>query len=53
VCAAYVEHARRRSDDARLTFEVGDARALPFPDGHFDHSLAMLALQFVLRRHWL
>jgi SAM-dependent methyltransferase len=49
VCAAYVEHARRRSDDARLTFQVGDARALPFPDGHFDHSLAMLALQFVPR----
>jgi ubiquinone/menaquinone biosynthesis C-methylase UbiE len=49
VCAAYVEHARRRSDDARLTFQVGDARALPFPDGHFDHTLAMLALQFVPR----
>jgi ubiquinone/menaquinone biosynthesis C-methylase UbiE len=47
VCAAYVEHARRRSDDARLTFQVGDARALAFPDGHFDHTLAMLALQFV------
>lgn len=47
VCPAYVEYARRRGDDARLTFEVGDARALPFPDGHFDHALAMLALQFV------
>lgn len=49
VCPAYVEYARRRSGDARLSFQVGDARALPFPDGHFDHALAMLALQFVPR----
>jgi ubiquinone/menaquinone biosynthesis C-methylase UbiE len=47
VCAAYVEYARRRSDDARLTFQIGDARALPFSEEHFDHALAMLALQFV------
>lgn len=47
VSPAYVEYARRRSDDARLTFQTGDARALPFSDGHFDHALAMLALQFV------
>jgi SAM-dependent methyltransferase len=49
VCPAYVEYARRRSDDARLTFQIGDARALPFSDGHFDHAVAMLALQFVPR----
>jgi ubiquinone/menaquinone biosynthesis C-methylase UbiE len=49
ICPAYVEYARRRSEDARLTFQIGDARALPFPDGHFDHALAMLALQFVPR----
>lgn len=49
VCPAYVEYARRRSDDARLTFQVGDARVLPFSDGHFDDTLAMLALQFVPR----
>jgi SAM-dependent methyltransferase len=47
VCAAYVEYARRRSDDARLAFRIGDARMLPFTDEHFDHALAMLALQFV------
>jgi SAM-dependent methyltransferase len=46
-CAAYVEYARRRSDDARLTFQIGDARSLPFSAEHFDHALAMLALQFV------
>ncbi len=49
VCPAYVEYARRRSDDARLRFEVGDACALPFPAQHFDHALAMLSLQFVPR----
>lgn len=45
--AAYVEHARSRSDDPRLEFAVGDACRLPFPDGWFDHSLSMLVLQFV------
>lgn len=44
---AYIDHARRHSGDARLVFQVGDARALPYPDASFDHSLAMLALQFV------
>ena len=43
---AYIEHAKRENDDARLNFEVGDACALPFADAHFDHSLSMLALQF-------
>lgn len=49
LCPAYVEHAKRRSDDTRLSFQVGDARAIPFSDGHFDHTVAMLALQFVPR----
>jgi len=49
VSAAYVEYARRRSDDARLTFQIGDARALPYSAEYFDHALAMLALQFVPR----
>jgi len=43
---AYIEHARHRNDDPRLTFEVGDACALPFVTASFDHSLSMLALQF-------
>jgi ubiquinone/menaquinone biosynthesis C-methylase UbiE len=44
---AYVEHARRQNHDSRLVFHVGDARALPFPDAWFDHTLSMLALQFI------
>jgi len=43
---AYIEYARRENRDHRLTFEVGDACALPFADAAFDHSLSMLALQF-------
>ena len=43
---AYIEHAKRKNDDARLNFEVGDACALPFADAYFDHSISMLALQF-------
>jgi SAM-dependent methyltransferase len=44
---AYIEHAKRENEDARLNFDVGDAGALPFADAHFDHSLSMLALQFM------
>lgn len=49
VSATYVEYARRRNNDARLDFQLGDACALPFPDACFDHAVAMLALQFVPR----
>ncbi len=45
--ASYVEHANRRNIDARVGFQVGDARALPFPDASFDHAVSMLVLQFV------
>jgi SAM-dependent methyltransferase len=43
----YIDHARRRSSDPRITFDVGDACALPFEDASFDHSLSMLVLQFI------
>jgi SAM-dependent methyltransferase len=44
---AYVEYARGQDHDGRLSFEVGDACALPYADASFDHSLSMLALQFI------
>lgn len=47
--AAYVAYGQRRNPDRRLTLEVGDACALPYPDAAFDHTLSMLALQFVPR----
>jgi SAM-dependent methyltransferase len=46
LASTYIEHARRANTDPRLTFDVGDACALPFADASFDHSLSMLALQF-------
>jgi len=35
----YVEYARTRATDPRLSFQTGDACALPFARGEFDHAL--------------
>jgi SAM-dependent methyltransferase len=43
----FVTHARREIDDPRARFAVGDARALPFPDGRFDAVVSGLVLNFV------
>lgn len=43
----YVAFARERISDPRVRFEVGDACALPFPDGSFDKALSLLVLHFV------
>jgi SAM-dependent methyltransferase len=45
--AAYVENARHRNRTPEITFEVGDATALPYGDGSFDRVLSMLVLFFV------
>jgi len=45
----YVSYAREKHRDARLVFDVGDACALNFPDGHFDRVLSLLVLHFVPR----
>lgn len=44
---AYIEYAQRLKENPRVSFEVGDACALPFPDASFDHTLSMLVLQFI------
>lgn len=44
---AYVAYAGAALSDPRVQIEVGDACALPFPDGDFDCALAMLVLQFI------
>jgi len=41
----YVAYARAVHNDRRLSFHVGDAQALPFPDNSFDASLALLVVQ--------
>lgn len=46
---AYIEHATRHNRDPRITFEVGDACALTFPDHSFDRVLSLLMLHFVPR----
>lgn len=43
----FVARARQRASDARLSFQVGDATALDFPDRSFDHTLSLLCLHFV------
>ena len=43
----FVEFARRRNSDLRITFQEGDARQLPFEDGAFDRAFSMLVLQFI------
>ena len=47
VSPAYIEHAASRARDPRMTFKVGDACALDFPDRSFDRVLALLVLHFV------
>ncbi len=45
--AGFLADARARITDPRSSFEVGDARSLPFPDGGFDAVVSGLALNFV------
>ncbi|HUL09590.1 MAG TPA: class I SAM-dependent methyltransferase [Candidatus Acidoferrum sp.] len=47
--APYIEHATRRNTDPRVSFRVGDATALPFPDASFDRVLSLLMLHFVVQ----
>jgi len=46
---AYVDHATRHNHDPRVSFEVGDACTLAFPDHNFDRVLSLLMLHFVPR----
>jgi SAM-dependent methyltransferase len=44
---AYVEFARARNTDPRISFQSADARVLPFEDNSFDRAFSMLVLQFI------
>ena len=44
VSAPYVAYARQHMSDPAMTFELGDAQHLPYPDRTFDRTLSMLAL---------
>jgi SAM-dependent methyltransferase len=45
--APFVEYARTRNTDPRVTFQVGDAQALPYDAASFDAALALLAINFI------
>ena len=45
--AGYVAHARRRTNDRRIAFDVGDARALPYATVSRDVVVSGLALNFI------
>lgn len=45
--AAYIEHATKNSDDARIHFRVGDICALPYEKASFDRTMSLLVLHFV------
>ena len=45
--AAFIEHARSRTSDPRISFEVGNALTLPYPDGSFGKCLSLLVIQFI------
>jgi ubiquinone/menaquinone biosynthesis C-methylase UbiE len=44
---AFVDYARSRTSDPRLSFDVGNAQSLPYPDGSFDKCLSLLVFQFI------
>jgi SAM-dependent methyltransferase len=43
----YLSHAARSRVDPRVSFQIGDARSLPFADASFDRVVSMLVLNFV------
>ncbi len=43
----FVEAAKAKNNDPRITFSQADATALPFADKAFDRALALLVLHFV------
>jgi ubiquinone/menaquinone biosynthesis C-methylase UbiE len=44
---AYVDHARSLVANRKLTFEQGDATALPYAEHSFDAALSLLMLNFI------
>lgn len=43
----FIEYARTQVTDPRVTFEVGDAQNLPYPDVSFDRCMALLAVDYI------
>ncbi len=47
IAEPFIDYASCRSVDPRLTFRIGDAVALDFPDASFDRCFSLLALNFM------
>jgi SAM-dependent methyltransferase len=47
IAPPFVEHARARNRDPRVSFEVEDASELSFASGAFDAALSILVLNFI------
>ena len=43
----FLGYARSKTDDPRISFELGDAQSLPFADASFDCCLGLLVIGFV------
>ena len=43
----FIEYARNKLADPRVTFELGDAQCLSYPDHFFDRSMALLAVDHI------
>jgi SAM-dependent methyltransferase len=45
--APFVEYARTHNTDPRVTFQLGDAHALPYDAARFDAAFALLVINFI------
>ena len=45
--AAFIDFARSLNSDPRVSFDVGDAESLRYPDASFDRCLSLLMITFV------
>jgi SAM-dependent methyltransferase len=43
----FLDYARSHYSDPHLTFQLGDAQKLPFPDVAFDRCLSLLAMRYI------
>ena len=45
--SAFIDFARSRNSDPRVSFDVDDAESLSFPDASFDRCLSLLMITFI------
>jgi SAM-dependent methyltransferase len=46
----FIEYGRAHNGDSRITYDLGDAMELPYPDAAFGQSLSMLVFHFISDR---